>query len=315
MKTTMVMALVLLLGIGQANAKAGRPDKDRAANKEAFNELRTSMHSWLEKSVFPTLSEWKRTYDASLSSQDLTELNKLRAEAKASRENMGKEMRSAMTKNHEDHSERHDAIKGMREQHRESMESIMERLKPIADHSKDKLRSIFDSGEPKIEAWKNEAQALMKAWHDKYPDLKSGRLDHHRMKGLPLGIGDGGKRSATRFMLWDGTIPSRDESSLLFPSNGTTGLNDASRDGGMPLHITPLPASSAVTVRQQGLQDGPATIEIFDMNGVLVRSVPTTVSNGILEQHISTDGIPAGTYMTSINSPSGRRTSQMVIAR
>ncbi|CAN5535305.1 hypothetical protein BH10BAC6_BH10BAC6_01940 [soil metagenome] len=283
MTRTMQFATVLLLVGFVMPLSAQQPS---AEQKAAGKELRTSMRSWFQTSVYPTLTSWKRTYDASLSAEDLTTLNALRVEAAR--------LKGTMKSASKD--ERHAAMK-----------SIVERAKPIAKRSKDALTSTFTNGKQQIDTWRSEGKAIVDQWHAKYPDAKA-HMGMHHMKGI-LQDGDGSehkmKRAAIRFMLWDGTLPSDDKAEAQFPG---TYDDDA-------MTLSPAPTEHMTTVRVDGLQDGPATIDVFDMNGTLVKSIPTTVTGGAIEQQIDVSSLNAGTYMASVNSQRGRRTTQLVVHR
>lgn len=281
MKRTMQFATLLLLVGLIMPLTAQQPSPEQ---KAAGKELRTSMRSWFQTSVYPTLSSWKRAYDASLSAEDLATLNALRAEATR--------LKGTMKGASKD--ERHAAMK-----------SIAERAKPIAQRSKDALVSTFTNGKQQIDTWRTEGKAIVDQWQANYPNAK-GHMGMHHMKGMLSG-GDGGehkmKRAALRFMLWDGSLPNDDKSEMQF--------FDADDNNAMSL--SPAPSEHNTIVRVDGLQDGPATIDVYDMNGTLVRSIPTTVSGGSITQQIDVSALTAGTYMASVNTQRGRRTTQLVV--
>lgn len=293
MKPLLLATLAYLLLSGTSPVSAQPADK--AQRREDVRELRTEMRAWFQRSVQPTLLEWKREYDASLSVEDLATLNGLRAEAKAHRAK---------------HLKRHADANGSK--------AFFERLKPIAERSKDKLRSIFENGKDRIEAWKSEAKGIFENWRESHPDARPGFGPHMGVGPLAMGRGDTvahmGRHAAIRFMLWDGTMPAEDEGGLGFDA-APTGVNDAGSTLSSPLRIAPLPAENSIALTMQDMQNGPATIEVFTMNGSLVKSVAVTISGNALDEMIDVSSLPAGTYMASVNTTAGRRTSQIVVSR
>jgi len=295
-RTLQFAALILVVGFVLPLHAQQPSAEQRAAGKE----LRTSMRAWFKASVYPTLTEWKRTYDATLSSSDLAALNALRAEAT--------QLKASMK--HATKDERHAAKK-----------SLVDRVKPIAMSSKDALRATLTNGKPQIEKWRAEAKAIVDQWQAMYPNAKMHGGGHHHMGLLNADDSDGkkAKRAAIRFMLWDGQVPNNDkaDSPFLAPddSDATTGTDDDDATSSRSMTVAPTPVEHTASVNVKGLTDGPATIDVFDMNGTLVRSIPTTVVAGAIDQRIDVSGLTAGTYMASVNTQRGRRTTQLVVHR
>ncbi len=281
MTRTLQFAAIILISALVLPLQAQQPSADR---KAAGKELRTSMRTWFTTSVYPTLSTWKRTYDASLSPADLSTLNALRAEAARLRSTMKQASKE----------ERHAA-----------MRSLIERVKPIAKNSKESLTSIFTNGKQQIDTWRAEAKSIVDQWKAAHPDAQAHGGMHH-MKGL-FGGDDGTKmkRATLRFMLWDGSIPGDDTAEAPLFDNDDVNV----------MSLSPAPTDHSTVVKVEGLNDGPATIDVYDMNGTLVRSIPATVVDGSIEQRIDVSTLNAGTYMASVNTERGRRTTQLVVHR
>lgn len=296
MKRTTVLA-ALVLALCTTIPTLAQPTAD---TKTAVKELRTSMRTWFTRSVYPTLSTWKRTYDASLSAEDLATLNNLRAQASQLRTSM-------RTMSHDER--------------RAAMHALAEQVKPIAMRSKQTLMQLFSGAKPQLETWRAEAGSIISSWKTAHPDVEA------RGGGLPLkgllhddrGGEHGGKRMAVRFLLWDGQLPSADMTSDPFVDHeridATTSVQDESGIAGTALKLDPVPTQHTAAVHVSGLQDGPATIEIYDMNGTLQRSIATTVVNGTIDQSVDVSALTTGTYMASVNTSRGRRTTQLVVQR
>lgn len=284
---------------------------DRTKHRADCKELRTEMRAWFERSVKPTLLEWKLDYDASLSAEDLAALNQLRAEAAAHTKQWAQHKKDHKADGrHERHS---DADRDARHAARKA---FFERLKPIAERSKEKLTSIFENGEDRIDAWKEEAKAIYTKWRDANPDARKGFKPHCGIgpMGMDFGYGHHGKRAAIRFMLWDGTMPAEDEARVGSEASQSD-LNEVGTALMSPMRIAPLPTESTVALSMLVMENGPTTIEIFSMDGVLVKSIPVTISGNTLNEMIDVSSFPTGIYMASVNSTTGRRTREIVVNR
>ncbi|MDZ4745018.1 MAG: T9SS type A sorting domain-containing protein [bacterium] len=284
---------------------------DRPKKHADCKELRTEMRAWFERSVKPTLLDWKRDYDASLSSEDLATLNQLRAEASAHRKQWAQHKKDhKVDGRHERHSD------ADREARHAARRAFFERLKPIAERSKEKLVSIFENGKDNIETWKEQAKTIMAKWRDEHPEARKGSGHHHGIgpMGIDFGHGHHGKRAAIRFMLWDGTIPTEDEGRFGAEA-APTDINEVGTTQMSPLRIAPLPSENTAALTMQVMENGPATIEIFSMDGVLMKSVQVVVTGNTLNERIDVSALPTGTYMASVNTTAGRRTRQIVVSR
>jgi hypothetical protein len=282
---------------GTAQEKAAR----KAARIEAFHELRGDLRSWFEQDVYPTAKIWHEQYDASLTSQDLADLQRLRAEAKRLREAVKADLKSLrITAESGSRSSMREELQDVREKYKDDVENLLERLKPIAKRSRTILRKLFDDNEDKIESWRSTARDIVGDWREEHDDLSMkgmfGRGDHQ----LPLLAGDG-RKAAVRFILWDGTMPPAPETRMSAPQQR------------MPMNVSPAPSGNTATVSAMNVPDGQHMLQVFDMNGTLIRSTAVTSVSGKITQNIDLSGIPAGTYMLSVNTPAGRSTTNLVI--
>jgi hypothetical protein len=282
---------------GTAQEKAAR----KAARIEAFHELRGDLRSWFEQDVYPTAKIWHEQYDASLTSQDLADLQRLRAEAKRLREAVKADLKSLrITAESGSRSSMREELQDVREKYKDDVENLLERLKPIAKRSRTILRKLFDDNEDRIESWRSTARDIVGDWREEHDDLSMkgmfGRGDHQ----LPLLAGDG-RKAAVRFILWDGTMPPAPETRMSAPQQR------------MPMNVSPAPSGNTATVSAMNVPDGQHMLQVFDMNGTLIRSTAVTSVSGKITQNIDLSGIPAGTYMLSVNTPAGRSTTNLVI--
>jgi hypothetical protein len=83
----------------------------------------------------------------------------------------------------------------------------------------------------------------------------------------------------------------------------------------MPMNISPAPSGNNATVDISNIPDGQHTLQVFDMNGTMVRSTTVTALSGQVHHNIDLSGLAAGAYMVSINTPAGRSTSNVVVSK
>lgn len=225
--------------------------------KGAPPELRAQIRTWFEQSVAPTLKGWQKTYDATLSADDLATVQRLRAQAAQLRQQP-------------------------KPDRREAMHALMEELKPVMQRSRETLRALFDANEETIEGWRSRVKDMMAQHMTDHPAGKGKHRGKHH--GIPM-MGHG-KRAAVFFVLWDGSTPPMDGAMMQTPA----WLDDTA----------------------PRLSDGPATIDIYDMNGTLVRSLKGTIANGDVQERIDLNGLAKGQYMASIKAADGTRRTIIV---
>jgi F0F1-type ATP synthase membrane subunit b/b' len=258
------------------------------------------MHAWFEREVYPTAKVWHDQYDASLSREDLSELTRLRAEAKRIRESVITDIKNiASNADRESRSEMKEQVRNLREKYRGELQDLIDRVKPIAKRSRTMLRQLFDENEDKNEAWRDKARQIVGDWRDEHDDIGfRGEFGKGGMK-LPLIAGDG-RKAALRFILWDGTMPDQ------HTSRTATKIR-------MPMTVAPAPTGNSATVSALNVPDGQHTLQLFDMNGTMLRSIQVSSAAGKVQQSVDLAGLPAGTYVVSINTPAGRSTTNLVI--
>lgn len=296
-----LLVIIVALVCVQAGVAQDKSSK-RAERRAAMTELRSDMRAWFEREVYPTAKMWHEQYDASLSAEDLKTLQGLRQEAKRLKETVIsdlKNMRSTFERG--DRSELREKMDDLRDKHRDAVEDLLERLKPIAKRSRTKLRQLFDDNEDKIETWRKQARDIVGDWREEHDDLNFKGMfgrGHHQ---LPFLSGDG-RKAAVRFILWDGTMPPAPDAGLFAPQR-------------MPMNVSPAPMGNTATVDVSNVPDGQHTLQVFDMNGTMVRSLNVTSVSGKVNHQFDLSGLAAGTYMVSINTPAGRSTTNVVVTK
>ena len=318
MKSILVLAAAALLFV----PLSAQQNCDREKVREQAHAARSEMHEWFSKDVVPTLREWHNEFDETLSPENLATLQKLRAEAKQMKESIHaemKEMRESASKDGDRH-EMHEKMKAIKEQNHAKMESIIEQVRPIAQASKTELLALRDDNRDQIQAWKEKAREMMKESREKLRECAE-EMDKKERKHMrkmmkhsnsPHEIGmlfEGGRKAALRFMLWDGSIPELQER-----ADGITTATKRQHTLGS-VKVSPNPGAATATVRMSQISGDVATIQVYDMNGSLVASASATVSSGRLNERIDTSKLTPGTYMVSVSTNSGRKTTTLVISQ
>ena len=278
----LLIALAFLAAASQLFSQPEPPARQR--QDPEVQRMREEMRTWFRTDVLPQLQQWHREYDASLSSDDLSKLNQLRAQVK--------ELKKAMRED----------TGNLKGRYKTEMKKIIEEVKPIAKASKERLRAIFDENEEQIDAWREEFHERREAIRE-----QCGRSGKHRggnghADEFGMLLGDG-KRAAMAFILWDGEMPVDPPQKKGSPK----------RTGS--LNVMPNPSSGSATVRMMDLPSGPATMELLDMNGNVIRSKKVMITDNVLDESISTSELAAGTYMISVNTSSGRRSTSLIIEK
>lgn len=160
------------------------------------------------------------------------------------------------------------------EARRDAMRDLLQELRPVMKASTSTLLELYERHEDRIDGWRTEAHDIVRAWRERHPDQRGA----HKRRPHALPFGDG-KRGAIRFVLWDGQLPGEHSMGMASPA----------------------------------MIDGPATVEIFDMHGALVRTVSANVADGRLERTPDLTGLARGTYMASVRTADGRRSTQLVV--
>lgn len=195
MLATLVIVVLLAGSHVSAQQERERKSEQREARKEARKELRT----WFTTSVYPRLKQLHDAYDAQLSASDRSTLEQLRKEARQARLRLEDGLTKIIAAPRR---ERRDLADDVRDEYRDAMKSIIDRVRPVAKSSRTFLRDMMDKNEEQFDAWRKEAQRIMESHRgddDRGGDRKRGKRGGH-----PL-LGDG-RMAALRFILWDGSL-------------------------------------------------------------------------------------------------------------
>lgn len=302
-RLSLILAAVILLTVPLSAQRRDRDcdREDRDQRRQQNTELRAEMHEWITTEVLPQVRQWQQDFDATLSSTELATLRDLRTKAAELRDQIRSEMQDMRpSADRSDKRARRSEMRELRKRHRDDMRAILDELEPIATAHKDDLRAMFDAHEDQIDVWRDELR-------EKMEDAGAGKGRHAPgLDEMKMLMGRG-RDMAARFLLWNGEIPPQPPA-----PKGPMGMGR--RDQVLPpVTVAPNPSENTARVQMDGIPDGNSTIEVFDMNGNLVRSQKVTVTSKRLDETISIDGLAPGTYMVSVNTPNGRRTETLVV--
>lgn len=304
----LALATSALLAAGPLSVGAQPPQPPRH-HVQPHPEARQRLHTWFKDSVAPELRSWQASYDASLGAADLRTLMALRTRAAA-----------LLASHRPPHHERGpgptaDTRPGDRRgDRRDSMRVIMDELRPILERSAPALRALLDEHRAELQGWHRHLHAMVTPPVNAEADTLRHRRRHHapgHRLPIPFGL-DNRRRSAVAFVLWDGTVPPEPHAGQL-EQNGLVAAIDASSELPPSLTISPTPSASTAYLRASGLADGQATVEILSMNGELLQSLPVTIADGTVSLPLTVDALANGSYMASIRTPAGRRTTHLIV--
>jgi len=203
-RNALVTLALGILAIGTAAAQKPERTPPSPQTMAALSELKTTMSSWAQSNVLPSLRSWKSKLDGAMSAGDLQTLNGLRARAATLRKDMAAGMRE-MKKG--DRQANREKMKGFGDQRK----AIMEELKPLATKYRPTLESLAEEAKPKFEEWKKSGLEIAQKWYAENKDVLGDRGGEMLQHGLGfMGKMDGQRMkqmAAAYFMLWDGGDP------------------------------------------------------------------------------------------------------------
>jgi hypothetical protein len=209
-RNALVMLAIGLMAAGAASAQDTRPQMDPKM-MEALKELHTTLKSWAQSNVIPSLKSWKVKLDGSMTAADLNSLNGLRARAAELRKDM---MSAGMAMHGARKSENYDAMKESRDKMKElgdKRKAIMQELKPLAEKYRPTLESIGQEAKPKLEEWKKSGMEIAQKWYQDHKDVigdrGAGMMRHGFGMMGHLDEVTRRKIAVAYFMLWDGGDP------------------------------------------------------------------------------------------------------------
>jgi len=97
-----------------------------------------------------------------------------------------------------------------------------------------------------------------------------------------------------------------------FTVAGTVSINELSSKAS--IRLFPNPAQDQVTILVENGQSGMYTLDLYNLQGQLIRSEKTTVS-GTAQIEWNMDQLPAGIYMLTVSEPNGDRNVHRLILR
>lgn len=282
------IALAVLIGLVLSSSVFATSKQDRQERREAVRELHTSLHTFFVRDVAPAVRDLQKSFDASLTPEQLATVVRLRARAAAERKQFRAEIQ-AIRASKIDSETQHDRIHEARERMHDRRHAIVAELRPILKASREKLEQIATQQEQRFDQWREQAQSIIGAWKQSHPDIR--RNGRHGMKPLPLLDGDR-RRRAVAFVLWDGTMPD-DEGEELGNVMRPSDQRESQASPG---------SSSAVS----------PTIEVFDMNGSRVNTVQLQPGQAPPSNASLLASLPSGTYMVSTVDTNGMRRTALV---
>lgn len=211
MKRRALVALMLALFLGSAAFSQTPVNPRDQKAKQALIQLFKELRDWAQSEIIPKMKDWKTKLDNSMSSEDLSVLNKLRDEATQLKQK-GKRYAAALkTATNNNNAANVRLIKAKIKELVAQRDALLKDLKPLGTRYKPTLEEIGKDAKTYAGIWKEDIKKLVTTWYaDHQSDLTMGyrrvfAKGLERLKAL-AGIDPTlrAKISAARFMLWDG---------------------------------------------------------------------------------------------------------------
>ena len=201
MKKEHVLIVAFAIAFVLANSFSMAQNRVKRGNAD-YKKLGTEIQEFAKKEILPVMSEWKAKFDNSLTTDDLNQLNELRAKAKEIRINARTEMRT--TRPNRDSSIRTDRrqmmemrkgknftpdeMKAMRQERRqmgnaqadggnqlgrmgdfrqpsrEKMEAVIVELIPFIERNQSKIDALKPEFDAKANEWKEKISVIVEEW-------------------------------------------------------------------------------------------------------------------------------------------------------
>jgi hypothetical protein len=301
------VAMIALISIAYSNE---RP------NREQFDDLRDQIKEYADQNIIPKLTEWKAQFDAKLSSEDLSKLNSLRAQAEEHRQNTKSQIRQHLQDGSGEGRNRQDRRKD-RQQNREVMENIFDQLEPIAEKYEKDIDAIAEKAEPFRDKWQEDIRNIHDTWMEQHEDeLKQGkgRRGGRGMRGMGggfMGMGLCPEGDNYRFLLWDGSQEG-------FENDNSFGAGFKSESGkydrGSRNH--PNPFSDNTTISFYLPKDENVQLYVFDSDGKLVQTLCNEeLSAGEHSFEFKPQDNASGTFFYNLKSESLNKTGKMILSK
>lgn len=209
MKRALIVSFVILAILSVAIAK--RHGHGHHFPKDP--ELKVKLEAYKAENVLPKMTEWKSTIDNGLSSEDLTQLNALRAEARAFREKAKAEMEALKTRKEAGEDIDRSDFKTIFKDNKEEMKSVAEKLKVIVENNEELVKSVGQDAKDYRDNWHSDVRDIVRSYMEakreemeatvEKPERKRHRKGKHQGKN-DFEMMDRGKMGMIKLLLWDG---------------------------------------------------------------------------------------------------------------
>lgn len=286
------------------------------SNREQYDDLRNQIKNYADQNIIPKLSIWKAELDAKLSSDDLTKLNSLRAQAAEHRQNMKSNMRQHLQDGSGQGRNREDRRKN-RQENREIMDNIFDQLEPIADKYEKDIDAIADKADPFMKKWQEDINNIHNTWMEQHKDelnQENGRRKGRGMRNtgaglLRLGMCQNGDHN--KFLLWNGTAEALENDNAF-----GSGFGSENRDIDQGSRNHPNPFNDNTTISFYLPKDEKVQLHVFDSDGKLIQTLCNEELNaGDHSFEFKPDNDASGTYFYNLKSESLNKTGKMILSK
>lgn len=264
------------------------------------SEVKEKIANYKDENILPKMTEWKSKIDASLSSDELHQLNELRSKASQIRDESKGKIQELMADREAGESVEKDEFKSIMRDSKKQFKELAKQLKPIAENNKDLLIEIGEEAKIQKEKWHKEIEEIISQGNsnDQHKKRKRHKKGEKRDKD--------GRKAMARLLLWDGKSMDFEDQGLAPKSKNEINSKAYPNpfDSGSNINFD-LPKSEFVTV------------EIYDESGNLIE----TLYEGEMEEGEQNlkfnpkNGTGAGTYIYKIESNSINETGKLIMKK
>lgn len=298
--TLSVLSFFIIISYGSANSN---PSEKR-------NELKKSIEKYRDENIFPKMLEWKGKIDKIVTPEELSNLNKLRADFKISKDRLKAKMFDAKSDVQKGYKVDKEKFHDILDSYRDEMKRFGKAVKPIAVTHLDAFKKIGEEAKPFKEKWKDDLKKIFEDW--KKNNSMNDDKGHFRKfgEGMMGAIRDNEKLMALQMILWDGNKEH-------FMDEMESPQSDLENDNQENLAY-PNPFDKVANIDFTLKNKENVKITVTDKNGnVIATLVNTELSEGFHSLSFKPEdyNIPNGLYLYRIESNSLNKTGKLMLTK
>ncbi len=294
----------------------------KEANKDKFKSMRLEMKRYYQEMVYPTLIEKRTELDRSISADDKTTINELRALVQKDKAEMkARKKASSMEGKSKDGKASKFKMKTRKMPHNRGMKHTFKHndearttLKNLASKYENEIKSIHEELEPTMKEWKQFAKDTKQKYLGDMPEGMHEKHKKHRHTDGEHKEGKHMQRHAEKSMMKKAAF-------LLLDPNVKIATDELIFEGDTPaqkgfVNAFPNPAAESQTIEFEVLESGKVVVDIVDKTGKVINNV----FNGVLEAgtqkvNVNLQNIGNDIYFYRISDAIGTRSHEIIVKK